>query len=251
MSTLFSQEAGPQPPRDIRSPIEITALLKTLMLSRDPLIITFDDRLQKFQSFIVNVDSDADALCLDEMIPREGDRYASQGEGFKIDAWHEGIHMRWSCAAGQATQIVFDEAPAYSTKLPKELMYHQKRGAFRASVRRTADVPLELNHPERQRTLTTYLMDISATGCKARIEGDQCSSLQPGELFSPCHLHLPETGRLELAVVIRHVSFIETANETQIGIHFQQPSPLAQRQIDRYVNYLQREARRIEKEDLF
>ncbi|MGY8812104.1 MAG: flagellar brake protein [Pseudomonadales bacterium] len=249
MSTLFSQEAGPQPPRDIRSPIEITALLKTLMLSRDPLIITFDDRLQKFQSFIVNLDTNSGELWIDEMIPREGDRYASQGEAFKVDAWHEGIHMRWSCLG--AAQVMLDDAPAYAAKFPEELTYHQKRGAFRAGVRRTADIPLELNHAERERTLKSYLMDISATGCKIRLDGDLSKSLQPGEVFTPCYLQLPETGRLELAVEIRHAVFMETANETHVGIHFQQPSPLAQRQIDKFVNYLQREARRIEKEDLF
>ncbi|MEH6493024.1 flagellar brake protein [Halopseudomonas sp.] len=249
MSTLFSQEAGPQPPREVRSPIEITALLKTLMQSRDPLIITFEDRTQKFQSFIVNLDSDRGDVWIDEMIPREGDRYASQGEAYKVDAWHEGIHIRWSCPG--ATQVMLDDAPAYAAKMPDELIYHQKRGAFRASVRRTADVALELNHPERQRSLKAFLMDISATGCKIRLDGDLSKSLQPGELFEPCYLHLPETGRLELGMEIRHANFVETANETHVGAHFRQPSPLAQRQIDRFVNYLQREARRLEKEDLF
>ncbi|MEH6564863.1 MAG: flagellar regulator YcgR PilZN domain-containing protein [Halopseudomonas sp.] len=249
MSTLFSQEAGPQPPREVRSPIEIAALLKTLMQSRDPLIITFNDRLQTFQSFIVNLDADTGYLWIDEMIPREGDRYASQGEAFKVDAWHEGIHMRWTCPG--AAQVMLEDAPAYTARIPEELIYHQKRGAFRASVRRTADLALELNHPERQRTLTSYLMDISATGCKVRVEGDLSKSLQPGEVFTPCYLHLPETGRLELAIEVRHAAFMETANETHVGVHFRQPSPLAQRQIDRFVNYLQREARRIEKEDLF
>ena len=77
MSNLFSQEAGPQPPREIRAQVEIMALLKTLMQSRDPLTITFADRNQKFQSFIVKLDTDQAELWIDEMIPREGDKYAS------------------------------------------------------------------------------------------------------------------------------------------------------------------------------
>ncbi|WVM92807.1 flagellar regulator YcgR PilZN domain-containing protein [Halopseudomonas pachastrellae] len=109
MSNLFSQEADPQPPREIRAQVEIMALLKTLMQSRDPLTITFADRNQKFQSFIVKLDTDQAELWIDEMIPREGDKYASQGEPFRIDAWHEGIHMRWHCPA----------PPRFNWKMPR------------------------------------------------------------------------------------------------------------------------------------
>ena len=249
MSNLFSQEAGPQPPREIRAQVEIMALLKTLMQSRDPLTITFADRNQKFQSFIVKLDTDQAELWIDEMIPREGDKYASQGESFRIDAWHEGIHMRWNCPG--ATQVQLEDAPAYATGVPDEMHYHQKRGAFRASVRRTANIAIELAHPERQRRFTAYLMDLSATGCKVRLEGDLSRFMMAGELYTPAILNLPDAGRVEVAAEVRHVHFREDANETHVGLMFKQPSALAQRSIDRFVNYLQREARRLEREDLF
>ncbi len=249
MPNLFSQEAGPQPPREIRAQVEIMALLKTLMQNRDPLTVTFTDRSQKFQSFIVKLDTDQGELWIDELIPREGDKYASQGESFRIDAWHEGIHMRWDCPG--ATQVELDDAPAYSAGVPDELFYHQKRGAFRASVRRTADIAVELAHPERKRRFTAYLMDLSATGCKIRLEGDMSRSLSPGELYTPATLHLPDAGRVEVAMEVRHVEYREEANETHAGMMFKQPTALAQRSIDRFVNFLQREARRMEKEDLF
>lgn len=98
------------------------------MQARDTLTVTFTDRSQKFQSFIVNLDSNKGAIWIDELIPREGDRYANQGESFRIDAWHEGIHMRWNCPG--ASQVMLDDAPAYAIPLPAELIYHQKRGAF-------------------------------------------------------------------------------------------------------------------------
>lgn len=248
MSNLFSQETGPQPPREVRAPVEIFSLLRTLMQSRDALTVTFIDRAQKFQSFIVNVDADKRALWIDEMIPREGDRYAAQGEAFRIDAWHEGIHMRWNCAG--ASPVVLDDAPAYEIPLPEELIYHQKRGAFRASVRRTADIAVQMSHPERERRFTSYLMDLSATGCKVRLEGDLTKSLQPGEEYNSV-LHLPDAGRIDVSTEVRHVVFREDANETHVGLMFKQQTAAAQRSVDRFVNYLQREARRLEKEDLF
>jgi|TARA_Y100001968_G_scaffold317655_1_gene346948 c-di-GMP-binding flagellar brake protein YcgR len=249
VSNLFSQETGPQPPREVRAPVEIISLLRTLMQARDALTISFTDRAQKFQSFIVNVDADKGTMWIDEMIPREGDRYASQGESFRIDAWHEGIHMRWSCPG--ASKVMLDDAPAYAFALPDELIYHQKRGAFRASVRRTADIAVEIAAPDRDRRFTSYLMDLSATGCKVRLEGDRSKSLKPGEEYSSSVLHLPDVGRVSVTVEVRHVVFREEANETHAGLMFKLQSAQAQRSIDRFVNYLQREARRLEKEDLF
>lgn len=249
MSTLFNQEAGPQPPRDLRSPIEILSLLKNIQQRRDPLHITFLERPQKFQSFLVKIDIEAKALWLDEMMPRGGDRYAIAGEAFRVDAWHEGVHMRWECAGAQ--RLILDGAPTYSTPIPLEMVYHQKRGAFRAVVKRSMQLGVHLGHAKRDVSLDGTLVDISATGCKARFSGDRTKQLPPGDLFERCWLELPETGRLSPGIEIRHAHYDPESNETHAGLIFRQPAAGAQRQIDRFVNFLQREARRLEKEDLF
>lgn len=249
MSTLFNQEAGPQPPRDVRSPIEVLSLLKNIQQHRDPLSITFLDRAQKFQSFIVQIDTKTKKFWIDEMMPREGDRYASAGEPFRIDAWHDGVHMRWQCAGVQ--QLMLDGVPAYCAPLPEEMVYHQKRGAFRVPIRRSLGLGLHLGHAKRNVSLNGTLMDISATGCKARFPGDCTQQLPSGDLFERCSLQLPDSGRLSLNIEIRHARFEPGSDETQVGLAFRQNTAATQRQIDRFVNFLQREARRLEKEDLF
>lgn len=249
MSTLFSQEAGPQPPRDVRSPVEILSLLKNIQQYRDHLTITFADRTQKFQSFIVKIDTDNKTLWIDEMMPRVGDRFATAGEAFRVDAWHEGVHMRWQCAGVQ--RLMLDGVPTYCSPLPEEMVYHQKRGAFRAAVRRSMELAVHLGHTKREMALDGTLMDISATGCKARFPGDCTHQLPPGDLFERCSLELPDTGRIPLSIEMRYAQYDSGSNETQAGLAFRQNAATAQRQIDRFVNYLQREARRLEKEDLF
>ena len=246
---LFEQEVGPQPPREVRSHIEITSLLKMLQQSRDPLMVTFPERSQKYQSFVVDVDSTNGSFCIDELIPRDGDRFVEQGEPFRVDAWHEGIHIRWSCTA--AEKVNFEDAPAYAAPLPEEMMYHQKRGAFRAAVHRSLETGIGLIKPQRQQQINGTLIDISATGCKARFSGDLGKQLSPGELLEQSYLELPDAGRLGVAIEVRHVAYDETTDESHVGLRFRQPPPAVQRQIDRYVNTLQREARRLEKDDLF
>lgn len=218
------------------------------MQSRDQLIISFPERAQSFQSFVVAVDNSSRQLWIDEMVPREGDRYIAQGESFRIDAWHDGVHMRWHCPS--AERVTLDNAPAYRAALPDEMLYHQKRGAFRAPVQRPLETGAGLIHGKRGTSHAGHLVDISATGCRVRLSGDH-SSLNPGDLYEPSYLELPETGRIAVAMEIRHVCYEAASDESLVGLRFKRANPAAQRQIDRFVNLLQREARRLEKDDLF
>lgn len=93
MASLFQQQTGPQPPRQVTSAIEIQAILKNLQNARDALHIKFDERSLQFQSFVVQLDEQY--LWLDELIPREGDKFMAQGESFRIDSWHDGVHVFW------------------------------------------------------------------------------------------------------------------------------------------------------------
>lgn len=249
MSTLFNQEAGPQPPREVRSKIEILALLKNLQQRHEQLTVTFTDRTHKFQSFIVKIDADARLLWIDEMIPRQGDRYAAEGESFRLDAWVDGVHLSWHCPS--ADKVSLEDAPAYRAALPDELIYHQKRGAFRAPVRRSLNVGIGIAHAERSLLLIGNIMDISATGCKARVPGNCTHQLPPGEEFEHSYLTLPDSPRGTVSMEVRHAAYEDAIDETHVGLRFKQPTAPMQRQIDRFVNYLQREARRLEKDDLF
>lgn len=246
---LFDDNAGPQPPRIVTTRAEIQVLLKSLLHARVPLSIRFADRAQSCQSYVVSVDAETDSLWLDEMIPSIGDKWAAQGESFWVDAWMDGVHIRWQSAAAQ--KIMLADAPAFQVQLPTELIHHQRRGAFRATVQITTDTHLELIHAKGKPTLTGELLDISATGCKARIPGNQLKSLQPGERYDLSRMSLPEEVAFDIALEIRYCNYHEATDATHVGIRFHQPAPTAQRQIDRYVHYLQREARRQAKEDLF
>ena len=58
MSNPFHEDNGPQPPKVLKAPVEILANLRLLQQHHDPLIITFHDRNQRFQSYLVEVDRD-------------------------------------------------------------------------------------------------------------------------------------------------------------------------------------------------
>ena len=95
MSNALNAEDAPQPPKVLTTPLEIAGNLRMLQESHDPLIITFHERTQRFQSYVVDVDRENNSIALDEMIPRDGERFLLAGEPFRIEGFHEGVRIAW------------------------------------------------------------------------------------------------------------------------------------------------------------
>ncbi|MGH8392692.1 MAG: flagellar brake protein, partial [Pseudomonas sp.] len=133
MFNALNAEDAPQPPKVLTTPLEIAGTLRMLQESHDPLIITFHERNQRFQSYLVEIDRDSKTLALDEMVPRDGERYLENGEAFRIEGFHEGVRVAWESNG----TLTLDEAGGhriYRGSMPGEVIYHQRRNAFRAAL---------------------------------------------------------------------------------------------------------------------
>lgn len=95
MSNALNAEDAPQPPKVLSTPLEISGNLRQLLDSHDPLIITFHERSQRFQSYLVDLDRERNMIALDEMIPRDGERFLLAGEPYKVEGFHEGVRIAW------------------------------------------------------------------------------------------------------------------------------------------------------------
>lgn len=249
MSNAHSAEDAPQPPKVLTTPLEIAANLRQLQESHDPLIITFHERSQRFQSYLIEVDRDSKTLALDEMIPRDGERFLEQGEPFRVEGFHDGVRIAWE----SSQPMTIDDANGgrcYRGAMPEEVIYHQRRNAFRAALKLTELVNVELGGEKLKSPVTGKLLDISATGCKLRFEGDISERLQLGQVYDRFIAALP-FGSMTAPVELRYLHFEERLNITFAGVRFHNMSGLVQRQVERFVYQLQREARRFDKDDDF
>ncbi|MDD2053681.1 flagellar brake protein [Pseudomonas putida] len=249
MSNAHSAEDAPQPPKVLTTPLEIAANLRQLQESHDPLIITFHERSQRFQSYLIEVDRDSKTLALDEMIPRDGERFLEQGEPFRVEGFHDGVRIAWE----SSLPMTIDDANGgrcYRGAMPEEVIYHQRRNAFRAALKLTELVNVELGGEKLKSPVTGKLLDISATGCKLRFEGDISERLQLGQVYDRFIAALP-FGSMTAPVELRYLHFEERLNITFAGVRFHNMSGLVQRQVERFVYQLQREARRFDKDDDF
>ena len=243
-----SAEDAPQPPKVLTTPLEIASNLRMLQESHDPLIITFHERSQRFQSYLVEVDRDSNMIALDEMIPRDGERFMLAGEPFRVEGFHEGVRIAWE-STSTPTLDESNNGRCYRGTLPDEVVYHQRRSAFRAALKLSQLVNVELDGEKLKESIRGKLLDISATGCKLRFEGDISDRLQLGQVYDRFIAALP-FGSMTAPVELRYLHFEERLNITFAGVRFTNMSGLVQRQVERFVYQLQREARRFDKDDL-
>nr|WP_305518994.1 flagellar brake protein [Pseudomonas sp. Q11] len=228
--------------------MEISGNLRMLQDSHDPLIITFHERSQRFQSYLVDVDRERNTIALDEMIPRDGERFLLAGEPFRVEGFHDGVRIAWE-SNGPLTINESSDGRCYRGALPEEVVYHQRRNAFRAALKLAQLISVELGGDKLKSPVDGKLLDISATGCKLRFEGDITARLQLGQVYERFIAALP-FGNMTAPVELRYLHFEERINTTFAGVRFHNVSGLVQRQVERFVYQLQREARRFDKDDL-
>lgn len=241
MSAPFTENSGAQPPKILKTAIEVFANLRQLQQSHDPLVISFPERSQHFQTYLVEVNRERGVIALDELVPNDGERFIKNGESFNVEGFHEGIRIAWQCA--QAVTIgELEGARCYWMALPSEVLYHQRRNAFRAPLKRGSLIPIELASDKLKNGIKGQSLDMSATGCKLRFQGDLSNRLQPGQVYEHLTLQLP-FGALTTSAELRHLSYNDKLDVTFAGVQFFRLEGLAQRQIERFVFQLQRDSR--------
>lgn len=244
MSTSFNEDTGPQPPKALKTAAEIFANLRLLHDHHDPLIITFPERSQRFQSYLVAINRERGLLALDELVPNDGERFLKNGERFKVEGFHEGVRIAWECL--QDVQIgELDGARCYWSGLPSEVIYHQRRNAFRAPLKQGQLLSIELAGDKLKSGIQGQLLDISATGCRLRFQGDLSSRMQAGQVYERLSVKLP-FGTISTAAELRHLGYDEKMDTSFAGVRFYRMDGLAQRSIERFVYQVQREARQLD-----
>lgn len=244
MSTPFTEDAGPQPPKLLKTAVEIFANLRHLQEHHDPLVISFPERSQRFQSYLVAINRERGLLALDELVPNDGERFLKNGEPFKVEGFHDGVRIAWECQ-GSVQIGELDGARCYWSGLPNEVIYHQRRNAFRAPLKKGQLLSVELAGDKLSSPIKGQLLDISATGCKLRLPGDLSGRLQPGQIYERLSIQL-SLGAISTGAELRHLSYDDKLGTTFVGIRFYRMDGLAQRNIERFVYQVQREARQFD-----
>jgi len=230
--------------RTISGKQQIYSVLASLQKSRSPITIRFENNDRQYTSLILRTELEEGYIIIDEIAPQDGHQLAMQKQPFSIRGSHGGVSLffRPNVIAGSGIQ---SDIAFYKVLFPAEMIYQQRRGAYRAPVARALNIMATLGAPERQQRLTGRLHDLSISGCRINFEGEVMPTLTRGDQFPECHIAL-ETFAIDTAVTVKHATFIRDWKETTCGFQFDGLTKTTQRAIDRFVYFLQREARRLE-----
>ncbi len=241
VSNPFAKDEGPQPPQIFKTPVEIYSSLRALNESNTPLLLRFTERSQRYQTFLVDINQEKGWIAIDELVPNDGERLLLAGEAFQIEGFQEGVRIAWNneypAHAGE-----LNDAPCYWIPLPLEIQYHQRRNAYRAQLI-GQPIGAVLDGRMIKKPLEGTLLDMSATGCKLSFKGDLQDRLQTGQIYERFSARLP-FGTITTEVELRHLIYDEIIDITFCGLRFYRISGMTQRQVERFVYQMQREARR-------
>lgn len=224
---------------------QIFSILSAVQKSRSPLTIKFENIEKYFTSIILRTDLEKDRLIIDEIAPQQGHELALQNLPFSIRGSHNGVSLffRPNVISGSGIEngIAF-----YSIPLPEKMTYQQRRGSFRAPVPRALNTLATLRCKAREQVLTGRLFDISISGCRINFDGEIEPQLVRSEIFEQVDIMLADGNHIHYPLKLKHARYSPEMKETSCGFEFIDIDKAGQRTLDRFVYFLQREARRLE-----
>jgi len=230
--------------RTLSSKQQIFSILNAVQKARTPIMIKFEGIDRYFTSLILRTNLDEGYLIIDEIAPESGHELALQGRSFSIRGSHHGVslYFRPNVVVGSGIE---NDIAFYKVPFPDEMIYQQRRTAYRAPVPLGLDIQANLISPKHGR-LNGILFDISTGGCRLNFKGKLDPELVRGDQIDDFQLVLTDGEKLTCPALVRHSQFVRDWKQTSCGFQFIDLDKLSIKQIDRFVYFLQREARRLQ-----
>jgi len=230
--------------RTLSSKQQIFSILNAVQKARTPIMIKFEGIERYFTSLILRTDLDEGYLIIDEIAPESGHEMALQGRSFSIRGSHHGVslYFRPNVVVGSGIE---NDIAFYKINFPQEMIYQQRRTAYRAPVPLGLDIQAKLVSPHHG-TLSGILYDISTGGCRLNFKGNLDPEFARGDLIDNFQLILNDGEKLSCPVQVCHSQFVRDWKQTTCGLQFVDLDKLSIKKIDRFVYFLQREARRLQ-----
>ncbi len=174
---------------DISDSLRIAVLFERLKHNRVILGIVHKDIDDRFTSSLLKVDLRQKEFYIDELMPRNGQRYVAPGARLYFSANQKGFDLGFEAQVLGVRQG--NKAPYIALAFPKVVSNIQRRNHHRvsASYARSSQVSIELDNGQ---TCTGVLRDLSLGGIKIAFNNDIERMLSEDTTITRCRIHLPE-----------------------------------------------------------
>jgi flagellar brake protein len=245
MTSPFPEPESPDlAPFTVYARAEIIALLQSVGRSGTLTTVYFDAQAGFAVTALLAVNPDFEEVLFD--IPRDTDthRRLLAADSLTFVSFIDHIKLQFAARRAEATQ--FEDKPAFRVRLPEQLLRLQRRDFYRVRtpVTRPAHCLVPYGADGRQYE-KLRLLDISIGGV-AVVAQPQKFELADGMRVNECFLDLPEIGSVGVSLQVRHL--VRRADEESaraVGCEFVDITPVARTLIQRYVNKLDADHRRL------
>lgn len=246
MTNPFPEPESPDlAPYTVYSRVEIIALLQSIGRAGVLTTVYFDQHAGFAVTALLSVNPEFEEVVFDAAQDEVTQRRLLAAESLTFVAFVDQIKIQFSARRAQATQ--FDARPALRVRLPEQLLRLQRRDFFR--VRTPLSRPAHCLVPygdDRRQYEKLRLLDISVGGV-AVLAYPEKFELSPGARIDDCFLDLPGIGSVGVSLELRHTEPLPRDDAARsAGCQFIDITPLARTLIQRYVNKLDAERRKLE-----
>jgi len=241
MTNPFPEPESPAlEPFTVYSAVEIAALLERMKAADAPITVYFDGGSAFSLTSLLAVQMPG-TVVFDGV---RDERQLLSAESLTFVGFVDQVKVQFTTE--KAVAMPFDGAPAFRVPMPEKLLRLQRRDTFR--VRTLVGKPaycLVPYGPDGRQYEKLQLLDISVGGI-AVVTQPQKFELRLGKSIADCYLDLPGIGLVSVGLQVRHVeSGADGKTGGTAGCEFVDVGGQARNQIQRYVNQLDMERRKV------
>ena len=245
MTTPFPEPESPQlEPYKVLSRVEIVGMLRGLRESGAMITAFYDDSGSGAVVLLLEVDDAAGELVFDVPSDAKVTERLLGARDIVFVAFHQQVKLQFRATA--ATRSTFDNQAAFRVALPDEMLRLQRRDAFRVRTPITRPPQCLVPHsPDSKQFESLRVLDISVGGA-AIMSYPEKFELPVMEEIDNCFLDLPGIGSVNVRLRVRHIDAVpRDAAARRCGCEFVDLAPQARMMLQRYVNKLEAEARKV------
>ena len=150
------------------TPEDVYGALRKIVLMKQPVTVSIEDSDEKFTSAITFANLKNSSFFLDQVVPQKGNDLIRSGKRFGILADSQGIKIEFDVDGRLKYQ---PEKEQYRVEFPSQLLYLQRRTAYRVMIPPAHEILVQLKMQDEQGNLVGKLADISSSGFKSLFKG--------------------------------------------------------------------------------
>jgi len=220
----------------IQNPALISSQLHRIQARHLIVAITVAGRRQSYNSIIVSLDGVHNQLLLDALNESRGHDELMQDKFFSLRVEYDGIEIGFD---GEVEELVeYEGRPAYLVNFPDELIYNQRRKAFRVPISLDTDYMISLKN--KNQVCDGLITNVSHGGLRIQFDNRVKFEFKKYGKIESCYFITSDGKEIDCPVEVRNIVRDNEHRTIKVGVKFSITNRMQQQYIRQFVSQIQR-----------